>query len=694
MPIQLISTIKSWFQTGSAPTEQQFSDVFDSYRHKNDAIPVSEVTGLDTELTQMNDTVSTTWDGATVEIDGVDYPSIALPNAPADFEYVFKNRLLVRPSEYQYVESQQKLAILSALSEMTVGDLVDIRYIRKINSAPVIILNGEEVMELAQNDTFTEPGYTATDAEDGDITANVVVTGTVDTATIGAYTLTYSVTDSAGLTSTVTRTVNVVSGVLKLIAPLNLVASVNLNAIWLQWEDQNETYRRTIKIVVLGSSTANGSGTTPENKWVTKFTTNLEGVSADVTVLNAAVGGYDSYKYMPDSFTPPTGRPTPDTAANITYAIAQNPDFIILNNAGNDISNNYDEETETKPNYLAIQAAADTAGIPLYWTTLQPRTTLNYTQRLRLQVFSAWILTQFTDHAFNIYDSLTLFTPEEQTTDLTILPACNSGDDVHLNANGHQIICDIISAVFENMINNSARSSSCIIERSTLPVSGFTVLASIDELLETYIDNSVTPGTEYYYRVKDVAISGYTDSDYSDTDSATVPVSSLTQIVKVNLGPASAAANWNNVTANSSFNLDNLSGVASNCSIAPASFSLNGMGGAYPDSGTGLNLPDDVMTSAFYAGGVARTITFTGQAGKKYKFKLFGSRTGSGSAISDYTIGGTTYSLECIDNTSNIIESAKLELDVNNEISIVVAKNVSNTSAAYINALVIEEYSS
>lgn len=41
-----INTIKNWFRTGMVPTQTQFWSVFDSYRHKNDAVPVSEVEGI------------------------------------------------------------------------------------------------------------------------------------------------------------------------------------------------------------------------------------------------------------------------------------------------------------------------------------------------------------------------------------------------------------------------------------------------------------------------------------------------------------------------------------------------------------------------------------------------------------------------------------------------------------------------
>ena len=46
MAVVNINTIKNWFKTGMIPTQEQFWSVFDSYRHKNDAVPVSEVEGI------------------------------------------------------------------------------------------------------------------------------------------------------------------------------------------------------------------------------------------------------------------------------------------------------------------------------------------------------------------------------------------------------------------------------------------------------------------------------------------------------------------------------------------------------------------------------------------------------------------------------------------------------------------------
>ncbi len=77
-------------------------------------------------------------------------------------------------------------------------------------TAPIITLNGSATMNVDQGSSFTDPGASATDNIDGNLTSNIVVTGNVNTAVIGTYTLNYNVSDAAGNTATqVSRTVNV-----------------------------------------------------------------------------------------------------------------------------------------------------------------------------------------------------------------------------------------------------------------------------------------------------------------------------------------------------------------------------------------------------------------------------------------------------------------------------------------------------
>lgn len=80
-----------------------------------------------------------------------------------------------------------------------------------VYARPVITLNGAATIELPQGDAWVDPGATATDTEDGDISGSIVVGGdTVDSNTLGTYTISYDVVDSdANAAVTVYRTVNV-----------------------------------------------------------------------------------------------------------------------------------------------------------------------------------------------------------------------------------------------------------------------------------------------------------------------------------------------------------------------------------------------------------------------------------------------------------------------------------------------------
>lgn len=74
---------------------------------------------------------------------------------------------------------------------------------------PVLTLSGEGEIWMKAGQTYTEPGYTATDQGDGDVTQQVTVSGEVNCYHAGDYTLTYTATDSAGNSASQERIVHV-----------------------------------------------------------------------------------------------------------------------------------------------------------------------------------------------------------------------------------------------------------------------------------------------------------------------------------------------------------------------------------------------------------------------------------------------------------------------------------------------------
>jgi len=82
------------------------------------------------------------------------------------------------------------------------------------NNKPIITLTSENPITIYQNQSFVAPSISAIDDEDGDITDQIIITGTVDTSLIGNYTINYNVTDSEGLAADeVSLTVNIIADI-------------------------------------------------------------------------------------------------------------------------------------------------------------------------------------------------------------------------------------------------------------------------------------------------------------------------------------------------------------------------------------------------------------------------------------------------------------------------------------------------
>ncbi|MCH2107395.1 MAG: DUF5011 domain-containing protein, partial [Planctomycetes bacterium] len=65
-------------------------------------------------------------------------------------------------------------------------------------NAPVITLLGDASVIHEQGTPYVDAGATAADVEDGDITDDIVIGGSVDIDVLGSYILTFDVTDSGG----------------------------------------------------------------------------------------------------------------------------------------------------------------------------------------------------------------------------------------------------------------------------------------------------------------------------------------------------------------------------------------------------------------------------------------------------------------------------------------------------------------
>jgi lysophospholipase L1-like esterase len=193
-----------------------------------------------------------------------------------------------------------------------------------------------------------------------------------------------------------------------------------------------------ITVVVLGSSTASGIGAAnPAQAWVERYATALEDVDRRNEVVNLAAPRMTTYQVLPTGSAPPPGRPAVDPARNITSALAAQPDAIVVNLPSNDAAMAIPID-EQLANLERIAAEAAAAGVPMWVTTTQPRN-LDQVGRDLLVAGRDRIMERFGAHAIDVWTGLA-------SADGTIDPAYDSGDGIHLNADGHAILAERVSA--------------------------------------------------------------------------------------------------------------------------------------------------------------------------------------------------------------------------------------------------------
>ncbi|RXJ65460.1 hypothetical protein CRV08_15195 [Halarcobacter ebronensis] len=80
----------------------------------------------------------------------------------------------------------------------------------KANEGPIITYNGASDVQVLLGEPYKDLGATAKDKEDGDLSGSIQTTSNVNTSLAGSYKVTYSVTNSSGITTILSRNVNVV----------------------------------------------------------------------------------------------------------------------------------------------------------------------------------------------------------------------------------------------------------------------------------------------------------------------------------------------------------------------------------------------------------------------------------------------------------------------------------------------------
>lgn len=98
-------------------------------------------------------------------------------------------------------------------------------------TSPTIILKGNQSQTIYIGESWKEPGYTAADNCDNDLTSKVITSGSVNTNKVGTYKINYTVKDSTSNTFSIDRTVKVIN------KPVKNNSTVNKGIIYLTFDD-------------------------------------------------------------------------------------------------------------------------------------------------------------------------------------------------------------------------------------------------------------------------------------------------------------------------------------------------------------------------------------------------------------------------------------------------------------------------
>lgn len=187
-----------------------------------------------------------------------------------------------------------------------------------------------------------------------------------------------------------------------------------------------------VHVVVLGSSTAAGVGPShPDSAWVNRFRAALQAIDPQHQVTNLAVGGYTTWHIREDGTWPPPGRPDPDTDHNVSEALELDPDAIIVNLPSNDVTLGY-WLTEQVLNYEAVRTLAAAEGVPVWFTTSQPR---NLNEAGRDSLAGMFVTTMALYGYFAIDFWTGIAEPNGEIRD-----EFDEGDGIHLNDAAHRIL--------------------------------------------------------------------------------------------------------------------------------------------------------------------------------------------------------------------------------------------------------------
>lgn len=191
------------------------------------------------------------------------------------------------------------------------------------------------------------------------------------------------------------------------------------------------------KVALLGDSVLRGTTyTAEENTWRAKLTREL-----GIDVTSYYVSGATITVGCPDGYVPPSDWDVPDTTNNVTKAIADGADMVVISYVSNYVKRANGEGQVGVDNYIAaaqaiVQACID-AGVEYRIFHTLPRSVTDI-QRQTLRDTAAALTTEFGEYTLELYDTIS-------TADNFFKAEYDSGDGVHPNAAGHNVFYELVS---------------------------------------------------------------------------------------------------------------------------------------------------------------------------------------------------------------------------------------------------------
>jgi hypothetical protein len=171
--------------------------------------------------------------------------------------------------------------------------------------------------------------------------------------------------------------------------------------------------------------------------WVNRYAAYLSSSRPGSAVVNLSKPGYGTFHALPTGTTNPAGRPAVDPTLNVTRAIAEETDAVIIAYpSGGDLDAGVSIDA-ILTNLHTIADAAEAAGAAAWVTTPNPRGSVTVAQRTTTSSFRTRVLSDFGDRAIDFY------TPRA-APDGTPLPEYTLTDDTHPNAEGHRLLFELV----------------------------------------------------------------------------------------------------------------------------------------------------------------------------------------------------------------------------------------------------------